>query len=68
MKPWLQSFDSKSGQVNIPSGSEHVAQYLQFWWTIFFQHVHRDLTAEMVSVMSCVARAVDLMFANFKPD
>lgn len=49
MKPWLQSFDSRSGNVNCPSGSEHVGQFLQFWWTIFFQHVHQDLTAEMVS-------------------
>lgn len=50
MKPWLQSFDSRTGQVNVASGSEHVAQYLQLWWTIFFQNVHKDLSAEMVSV------------------
>ncbi|KAK0090748.1 hypothetical protein PV325_006307 [Microctonus aethiopoides] len=46
-KPWLQYFDTQTGQVHPSSESAHLQSLLQLWWNIFCQMVHPELSPVM---------------------
>ncbi|XP_015126145.1 proteoglycan 4 isoform X1 [Diachasma alloeum] len=48
-KPWLQYFDSLTGEVQPAPGSNHLQPLLQLWWNIFCESVHRELSPVMAS-------------------
>ncbi|XP_063979151.1 proteoglycan 4 isoform X1 [Diachasmimorpha longicaudata] len=48
-KPWLQYFDSLTGEVQPTPGSNHLKPLLQLWWNIFCESVHRELSPVMAS-------------------
>lgn len=50
-KPWLQYFDTQTGQVHPSSESAHLQSLLQLWWNIFCQMVHPELSPVMVGTL-----------------
>lgn len=48
-KPWLQHFNSLSREVSAPEGYGHLQDLLQYWWNLFCENVHPDLSSDMVS-------------------
>lgn len=47
-KPWLQPFNSETRTVSSDSTCSHLINFLQYWWDLFFESVHPQLSPEMV--------------------
>lgn len=54
-KPWTQSFNSATRQVQTPPGYHHLQGFLQSWWNLFCDNVHPALNQEMVSPMTSLS-------------
>ncbi|XP_015126146.1 fibrous sheath CABYR-binding protein isoform X2 [Diachasma alloeum] len=55
-KPWLQYFDSLTGEVQPAPGSNHLQPLLQLWWNIFCESVHRELSPVMSGIAGALAQ------------
>ncbi|XP_063979153.1 fibrous sheath CABYR-binding protein isoform X3 [Diachasmimorpha longicaudata] len=55
-KPWLQYFDSLTGEVQPTPGSNHLKPLLQLWWNIFCESVHRELSPVMSGIAGALAQ------------
>uniref|UniRef100_A0A182NHA4 glycogenin glucosyltransferase n=1 Tax=Anopheles dirus TaxID=7168 RepID=A0A182NHA4_9DIPT len=54
-KPWLQNFNSETRKVYVPSDSQHLANFLQYWWDIFAEDVHSRLSPDMCGLAGAIA-------------
>ncbi|XP_011297930.1 histone-lysine N-methyltransferase 2B isoform X2 [Fopius arisanus] len=55
-KPWLQCFDSLTGQVQPTPGTHHLQPLLQLWWNIFCESVHGQLSPVMTGIAGALAQ------------
>ncbi|XP_059224887.1 glycogenin-1 isoform X5 [Stomoxys calcitrans] len=56
MKPWLIHFNSQSRVASVPSDYSHANDLIQLWWNIFFDHVHGQLTTNMVGLAGALSQ------------
>ncbi|XP_012157506.1 glycogenin-2 isoform X2 [Ceratitis capitata] len=47
LKPWLIQFNSENRQALTPTEYAHAADLIQFWWNIFCDNVHQQLSDAM---------------------
>ncbi|KAJ1520645.1 hypothetical protein ONE63_003751 [Megalurothrips usitatus] len=54
-KPWICYLDSESGVVQAPGEFGHVQNLLQYWWDVFCQDVHSNLSPAMAGLAGALA-------------
>ncbi|XP_034943621.1 proteoglycan 4 isoform X2 [Chelonus insularis] len=57
-KPWLQYFDTQSGQVHPTSELGHLQSLLQHWWDIFCENVHPQLSSAMAGIAGALSKLI----------
>lgn len=55
-KPWLQYFDTLTGQVQPHPDTGYLQPMLQHWWNIFCENVHPQLSPVMAGIAGALAK------------